>query len=335
MKRKATGTATGPIVVRVGGKDFHTSRETLEQDGRGYFAALLHHQEPEMEGTSLTYYVDRDPEPFCHVLAWMRSRRLPSAIATERLVLEDLEAEATFYALDELVTAVRVALVPLRRAAEPLRAFSITCGCIMDLNAGSDVQHGLTLAPHEYCFISYATCKTIQFSLPRKHHHLMCSFEERKMGTDDPWTNMVPRPSGPSPAQADFPNVHAWHREFKVHEKAVNDHVTSRVVLASFVYKHLDDKQDDPEALAGASDKEVVTDGVCQPQFSERLHAILGPRGVHNPDVTGPMLDDEERETRLMFGPPELFEMDNGATWSLFGVVGPAEKVLEYAMRSA
>ena len=39
-------------------------------------------------------------------------------------------------------------------------------------------------------------------------------------------------------------------------------------------------------------------------------------------------------ETRLAFG-PEIWDMVNGATWSLFGVVGPREKVLEYASHSA
>ena len=60
----ATKTTTCAIVVRVGGQDFRTSRETLKQDGRGYFAALIEHQDPAMENGKLVYEVDRDPASF-------------------------------------------------------------------------------------------------------------------------------------------------------------------------------------------------------------------------------------------------------------------------------
>ena len=88
----ATKTTTCAIVVRVGGQDFRTSRETLKQDGRGYFAALIEHQDPAMENGKLVYEVDRDPASFPHILSWMRSHRLPSAINFDLHVLEDLEA---------------------------------------------------------------------------------------------------------------------------------------------------------------------------------------------------------------------------------------------------
>ena len=96
----------------------------------------------------------------------------------------------------------------------------------------------------------------------------------------------------------------------------------------------MEDKEDDEDQLAGVANKEVITDTACSPQFSQRLHAILGPRGVHNPEVAKKLDGKTDNETRLLFG-PDFYDIDNGATWTLFGVVGPAEKVLEYAARCA
>ena len=239
LETGATGVAknsasTDIIIVRVGGQDFRTSRATLKQDDRGYFAALMQHQEPTMDDHGPPVYeVDRDPEPFRYVLTWMRSHRISPAIADAGM-LEDLEAEATFYGLDDLVAAVQTALVPLRLAAEPLRAFSITCGSVLVRNSGQEVQQDLVLAPHEYCFVSYATCATNLFGLARKHHTVWCHFKEREAGGEH-WKQAVPPPSGPSPAPADFVDNHAWHAQYQAYMKAQTDHETSRVLLASFV----------------------------------------------------------------------------------------------------
>jgi hypothetical protein len=72
--------------------------------------------------------VDRDPDTFRFVLAWMRSHQLPSAVISDKQALNDLVPEAAFFALDELSAAVDMALVPHRLYAEPLRAFSVTTG---------------------------------------------------------------------------------------------------------------------------------------------------------------------------------------------------------------
>ena len=118
-------------------------------------------------GGAPVYEVDRDPDPFRYVLGWMRSSRLSSAVASDKRLLDDLVVEPTFYALDDLVAAVQAALVSLQRAAEPLHAFSITCGAGMMRNRGDDVQQSLVLqAPHEYCFVVSATGATNQFHLP-------------------------------------------------------------------------------------------------------------------------------------------------------------------------
>ena len=161
MKRSASAMVptSRAVVVRVGGLDFRTSRETLKQDGHGYFAALLQHQDLlEMDfghGETLPFLeVDRDPKSFSIVLAWMRSHRLPSAVVEDKQVLEDLEPEATFFALDDLCLAVREALAPLRRATEPLRAFSLTTGTVLIGNSGDELRNSVELESHEYCLIA-------------------------------------------------------------------------------------------------------------------------------------------------------------------------------------
>ena len=119
------------------------------------------------------------------------------------------------------------------------------------------------------------------------------------------------------------PEVIFSHEIERAGKKAAQDYQASRILLASFVYKHIG-RGDDSE------DEEVATDGVCAPQYSQRVNMILGPRGVHNP---GSFPANCERATRLTFG-DDKYEMSTGATWTIFGLVGPAAKVLEYARNS-
>lgn len=295
---------------------------TLEQDGRGFFAALLQHQ-PLVEldfgrGVTLpSFEVDRDPDCFRHVLAWMRSHRLPSAIASDKATLEDLEMEASFFALDDLTIAIQEALVPLRCAAEPLRPFSVTAGTVMYVSHGGEVKQAAVLQPHELCFVSYATCATLQFSLPRKYHKVYCDFEERDAGSDDKWEPLVPKPAN-----------------FRDTGVVADNNETRKALLASFVYKHHKVNEHNMEAEFCADDLDQSTDVVCAPQFAQRLHVLLGPRGVHNPESTAAAASSgAKKETRLCFQNDD-FDMENGATWSIYGVIGPAEKVLEYSRGS-
>eukprot|EP00966_Prymnesium_polylepis_P143873 3321234-Prymnesium_polylepis.2 len=68
MKRthdKMTSRASDMVVLRAGGVEFRSSRDTLEQGGRGYFSALLRHQASmsvDVGGIMLPVYeVDREP----------------------------------------------------------------------------------------------------------------------------------------------------------------------------------------------------------------------------------------------------------------------------------
>lgn len=311
------------VVVRVGDLEFRTTRETLEQDGRGYFAARLRHEEMmEMDfgrGEILPFInVDRDPEPFRNVLSWMRSHRLPSAVVADKQALEDLESEAAFFALDGLCAAVSAALAPLRRDASPLRAFSITTGTVLIAGKGHELEQSLILAPHEYCLISYVTATTVSFNHPRMFHKVLCFVEEREEGSEE-WKNVVPVVDFAHEIRAEGEGGLAKAKTFKA----------SRIVLASFVFKHVGHDYD-PDIEEDGADK--PSDALCTPQFSQCIRVILGPRGVHNP-VSIPADSTKFVDTRLTFR-DDQYEMDNGATWTLFGVVGPAAKVLEYARGS-
>ena len=106
-------------------------------------------------------------------------------------------------------------------------------------------------------------------------------------------------------------------------------------MIASCVYKHQAVNEHNMDAEYCADDLDQPTDKVCAPQFAQRVHVVLGPRGVHNPATTAAADVPSTKETRLTFEDDVDFSMESGATWSLFGVVGPAEKELEYAARCA
>ena len=350
MKRSCAVLAqpSSTIVVRVGGVDFRTNRETLEQGGRGYFAARLQHQElMEMDfgrNEQLPFVeVDRDPDTFRYILAWMRSHQLPSAVCKDMQALEDIVPEAAFFALDALGAAVETALIPLRQYAEPLRSFSVTTGTILMSKwtvagdygeCGEEIKTSLELAPHEYCLVTFITATTHSFNRPRKHHRLLCFVEEPDIvaaGSAQGGARTRAAAASGGGAAADIwksvvPEVILGSAVAREGTKAAEVYQASRIVLASFVYKHIGRGDE-------SDDEDVVTDSLCTPIYSQRVNMILGPRGVHNPVDIPAAPDSNGVATRLTFG-DDKYAMNTGATWTLFGVIGPAAKVLEYARGS-
>lgn len=72
-------TGTFRVYVIVGGKTFVTTRAVLE--GSSYFEALLSGRWPVEDDSSqadavVEFELDREPDPFAHVLAFLRSGRL-------------------------------------------------------------------------------------------------------------------------------------------------------------------------------------------------------------------------------------------------------------------
>ena len=123
--------ASDRITISAGGKDFVTSLSTLKSSGAGYFEALLGPTGRSMaKGRKRTraddddepreLFVDRDPDLFADVLAFMRSGRIPAATRTDAARLEDLKDEAEFFAYDDLATACTEAVDALVAALEAM-----------------------------------------------------------------------------------------------------------------------------------------------------------------------------------------------------------------------
>ena len=87
------------IWLNVGGVYHVTSRTTLLQNDNAFFAGMMRSDPHAHE-----FFVDRDPHHFRYVLNWLRgSRCLPD----DALSLREIEAEADFYNMGDLVEATR------------------------------------------------------------------------------------------------------------------------------------------------------------------------------------------------------------------------------------
>ena len=92
------------VQLNVGGVLYMTTTSTLTGT-TCFFQALVEHNP-----NRLDFFVDRDPTHFRHVLNWLRGVKwIPEDLAT----LSELEWEADFFCIPELVDAIRVK----RRAA--------------------------------------------------------------------------------------------------------------------------------------------------------------------------------------------------------------------------
>ena len=121
------------VVINAGGKLFETSTTTLLASGSGYFEGLLGSTGETMRGKKRArvgadgdddaasrreLFVDRDPEVFGDLLKYMRGNRLPAAVRADAHRLDDLKAEAEFFAYDRLVAACDEAMTALSEKPE-------------------------------------------------------------------------------------------------------------------------------------------------------------------------------------------------------------------------
>ena len=174
------------VVVDAGGVQFVTSLATIEACG-GYLAAAV---KRDLAGaadacdvaTTASIFVDRDPELFKHVLAWMRANKLPAAIANNATLLEDLANEAEFFALDNLREECTTALKELakRVAVEEPVAESF----VLELKRG-DYQYQedcVKVDDGDVLYISHAVlCGDVRFQRYRPD-------ENRERENEDDWS---------------------------------------------------------------------------------------------------------------------------------------------------
>ena len=145
------------ITVDAGGTRFVTSFATIEACG-GYLAAAVKRDlagaEASDENTP-SIFVDRDPELFKHVLAWMRAGRLPAAVATNAALLDDLTNEATFFALDDLCAECKKALKELAKCLAVYEPKAESFVLEVTRN-GANKQQRVTIEDGELVYISHA-----------------------------------------------------------------------------------------------------------------------------------------------------------------------------------
>ena len=87
------------VVLNVGGTLFSTSHATMTQRDC-FFRALIEHGEHE----NYTYFIDRDPTHFRHILNYLRNS---PTFPTCPHAIDEMMQEADFYSLSDLVNACR------------------------------------------------------------------------------------------------------------------------------------------------------------------------------------------------------------------------------------
>ena len=121
MLRHLQRTQEEAVILRVGGRDFHTSMVTLRADPTSLFAGMMNRNSPFRPCGRSTYYIDRDPSHFRLILNYLRggahieARTLPS---DERYLCE-LLVEARFYMCDRLQEIIQGKLREVTGSREP------------------------------------------------------------------------------------------------------------------------------------------------------------------------------------------------------------------------
>ena len=96
------------IQLNIGGTLFHTTKDTLHNNGTNFFTSLLTHATPCRDKM---YFIDRDPTHFRHILNYLRNTRLPTPFGRGQLsMLTELWLEADFYQITTLSDAIEGAI---------------------------------------------------------------------------------------------------------------------------------------------------------------------------------------------------------------------------------
>ena len=90
------------ISFNVGGTAFATSRQTLMKYPDSMLARMCNTDVPVAKDSNGAYFIDRDPEMFRLILNYLRNGKVP-----QNYNLDDLEIEADYFGLSELLGAIR------------------------------------------------------------------------------------------------------------------------------------------------------------------------------------------------------------------------------------
>ena len=109
----------GIVRLNIGGREYVTSKSTLQMDPEGMLATMISGRVPSAKIND-AYFIDRDPDLFCYVLEFLRTGHveLPNSEGSWRR----LEREADFFMLPSLQQLIRSKLL---QAEDDGRRFNI------------------------------------------------------------------------------------------------------------------------------------------------------------------------------------------------------------------
>lgn len=110
--------ATGRVVLNVGGSRFHTTMSTLTRDPSTLLASMFSGRYPlEVDPEDNSYFIDRDPTHFRYCLNYLRDNTI--SLPPNRAMHLELLREASYYQISGLVDFLRSSLRKLDVALEP------------------------------------------------------------------------------------------------------------------------------------------------------------------------------------------------------------------------
>ena len=114
------------IGLNVGGQLFETDVGTLTKDPYSILAAICRSKPILPPGKDGVFYFDRDWWLFRHILAFLRSKALPSDLET----LKEMYVEASYYRLESLQRAIEN--IPVDQVNSPSPQIAVTWPGLMD-----------------------------------------------------------------------------------------------------------------------------------------------------------------------------------------------------------
>lgn len=114
------------IGLNIGGQLFETDVATLTKDPYSILAAICRSKPIFPPGKDGVFYFDRDWWLFRHILAFLRSKALPTDLET----LKEMYVEASYYRLESLQRAIEN--IPVDQVNSPSPHIAVTWPGLMD-----------------------------------------------------------------------------------------------------------------------------------------------------------------------------------------------------------
>jgi len=112
------GSGTNIIVTLiVGGKKYQTTKNTLKKHPRFLKGLYSNEFGTKLEEPPETYFIDRDPVLFVHIMRWLRDAAVHPDLK-DLLLYKQLEREASYFCLNNMVVKIKAMISQLERNAD-------------------------------------------------------------------------------------------------------------------------------------------------------------------------------------------------------------------------